>query len=177
MCFPDSALTQPRAKLSVPMRRRVLFVCMGNICRSPAAEGVFRHLLKSLNLDSTIGVDSAGTIAYHGGNPPDKRMQAAAQRRGYHLQGQARVLDGDDLETFDLVVAMDKSNYQDILDRSIRQGGVHKARICLLSSFLDGGWPQDVPDPYYGGSKGFELVLDMIETACPTILRDLSPDE
>jgi protein-tyrosine phosphatase len=159
------------------MRRRILFVCMGNICRSPAAEGVFRDLLKRLNLESEIGVDSAGTIAYHGGDPPDQRMQETAGRRGYQLQGRARVLGGDDLEEFDLVVAMDKSNYQDILDRSVRQGGSHKARICLLSDFLDSGWPQDVPDPFYGGSKGFELVLDMIETACPAILRDLSLDE
>ena len=104
-------------------------------------------------------------------------MQEAAQGRGYQLQGQARVLDGEDLGKFDLVVAMDKSNYQDIVDRSLRQGGIHKARVCLLSDFLDSSWPQDVPDPYYGGSKGFELVLDMIEAACPAILRDLSRDE
>ena len=93
------------------------------------------------------------------------------------MQGQARVLEGDDLEEFDLVVAMDKSNYQDIVGRSVQRGGIHRARICLLSDFLDSGWPQDVPDPYYGGSKGFERVLDMIEAACPAILRNLSLDE
>ena len=159
------------------MKRRVLFVCMGNICRSPAAEGVFRHLLKNLDLESEMEVDSAGTIAYHQGDPPDRRMQQAAHRRGYPLQGQARILNGDDLEEFDLVVAMDQSNYQDIQARSLQQGGIHKARICLLSDFLDASWPQDVPDPYYGGSRGFEMVLDMIEAACPAILRNLSLDE
>ena len=150
---------------------------MGNICRSPAAEGVFRHLLKSLDLESGIEADSTGTIACHQGDPPDRRMRQAAHKRGYQLQGHARILNGRDLEGFDLVVAMDRSNYQDIVERSHQQGGIHKARICLLSDFLDSSWPRDVPDPYYGGSRGFETVLDMIEAACPAILRSLSPDE
>ncbi len=147
---------------------------MGNICRSPAAEGVFRHLLESRQLESDIAVDSAGTIAYHRGDPPDRRMSQAAHKRGYRLQGRARVLNGSDLERFDLVIAMDESNHQDIVARSLQQGGNPKARICLLSEFLDSSRPRDVPDPYYGGSRGFETVLDMIEAACPAILRDLS---
>ena len=155
-------------------RPSVLFVCMGNICRSPAAEGVFCHLLNELGLESELAVDSAGTIGYHAGASPDGRMQKAARRRGYNLEGRSRVVEEADLEGFDLVVAMDRDNYRDLVNRSWGDGGLHKARICLLSDFLDGDWPQDVPDPYYGGPGGFERVLDMIEAACPAILRDLS---
>ena len=152
----------------------MLFVCMGNICRSPAAEGVFRHFLNNLGLKSQVEVDSAGTIASHAGDSPDSRMRKAARRRGYQLEGRSRVVEDADLVAFDLVVAMDRENYRDLVNRSWGNGDIHRTRICLLSEFLNAEWPQDVPDPYYGGPWGFERVLDMIEAACPAILRDLS---
>ena len=155
----------------------MLFVCMGNICRSPAAEGVFRHLLNNLGLKFQVEVDSAGTISCHAGEAPDSRMRKAASRRGYQLEGRSRVVEESDLEAFDLVVAMDRENYRDLVNRSWRNGEIHRARICLLSDFLDAEWPQDVPDPYYGGPRGFERVLDMIEAACPAILHALDSGE
>ncbi|MCG8462512.1 MAG: low molecular weight phosphotyrosine protein phosphatase [Holophagales bacterium] len=154
-------------------RRSVLFVCMGNICRSPAGEGLFRALVRERDLEDRFLADSAGTIAYHAGNAPDRRMSAAASRRGYELRGRARQIEVTDLERFDLIVAMDRQNLHDIeglgaLARERRREG----GLRLLSEFLDGG-PEDVPDPYYGGEAGFEQVLDMVEAACPRILEHL----
>ena len=147
----------------------MLFVCLGNICRSPTGEGVFQALLQSNNLEEYFHVDSAGTIGYHTGHEADERMQAAAARRGYQLLSRSRKITRDDLENFDLVIAMDRENFRDI-------GQLHEspsATIKLLSDFLDERWPTDVPDPYYGGAAGFEYVLDMIEAACPEILNYL----
>ena len=148
---------------------RVLFVCMGNICRSPAGEGVFRHLVETHGWSSRFQIDSAGTIGYHAGKPADARMRAAALKRGYDLQSISRKATRDDLENFDLVLAMDRENLAD-LKRLHQQP---ESRIELLSAFLDDRWPDDVPDPYYGGDAGFEYVLDMIEAACPAILDAL----
>jgi protein-tyrosine phosphatase len=161
---------------------RVLFVCMGNICRSPTGEGLFRQLVEEEGLQDHFLIDSAGTIGYHQGNPPDSRMRAAAARRGYTLEGGARQIRAEDFEDFDLVLAMDSDNYRDIAslrDQSapsrIEAGTVATAELRMLSDFLapDQGWPMDVPDPYYGGEAGFEKVLDMIEAACPNILAHL----
>ena len=155
------------------MKRSVLFVCMGNICRSPTGEGLMRQLVAEHGLEAEIEVDSAGTIAYHAGEPPDPRMREAAARRGYRLDGRARQIRREDFARFDLIVAMDRNNATDILALSGGGDGVNEAEVRLLSEFLPAGAPADVPDPYYGGAKGFETVLDMIEQACPAILARL----
>ena len=154
---------------SMSSPKRVLFVCMGNICRSPTGEGVMRHLVMSKQLDHRVHIDSAGTIGYHAGSPADARMQKSAARRGYALESRARRVTDDDLSTFDLVIAMDRENLHDLrsMDRD------PQVEIRLLSDFLSDEWPIDVPDPYYGGEAGFEQVLDMIEQACPMILESL----
>lgn len=140
---------------------------MGNICRSPAAEGVFLALLERQGNPDHFFVDSAGTIGYHAGNPADQRMILAARNRGYHLPSVARKIVSDDLKKFDLVVAMDRDNRRDILTLNPQP----ISDVKMLSDFLDDGWPTDVPDPYYGGDTGFEYVLDMLEAACPAILE------
>lgn len=129
-----------------------------------------QHLIEERGVESQVSIDSAGTIGYHTGHRADDRMQAAAQKRGYDLTSRSRKITPRDLETFDLVIAMDRENFQDIQH-------VHDAptaTIKLLSHWLGDEWPSDVPDPYYGGAEGFEYVLDMIEAACPLILDELS---
>jgi protein-tyrosine phosphatase len=143
---------------------------MGNICRSPAAEGVFRHYVQDKGYHDHIEIDSAGTIGYHSGSPPDSRMYETASRRGYRLESIARQVRQSDRDEFDLIVAMDQENMRDLAS-IFHTGGEH---IRLLGSFLgksgDSPIVQDVPDPYYGGSVGFKRVLDMIEEACPGML-------
>ncbi|WP_232529981.1 low molecular weight protein-tyrosine-phosphatase [Rosistilla oblonga] len=147
----------------------ILFVCMGNICRSPAAEGVMRRLVEAEGMDDRITIDSAGTIGFHTGKAADRRMRAAAQQRGLELTSRARQVTAADLQAFDLVVAMDADNARDL--NALADGG--SANIVLLSSFLEDDWPSDVPDPYYGGDEGFEFVLEMLDAACPKILESL----
>jgi protein-tyrosine phosphatase len=145
---------------------RILFVCMGNICRSPTAEGVMRHLVAQRGLDGEIEVHSAGTGGWHAGNPPDARSAKAAAARGITLEGAARQVTRADFEDFDLLVAMDRENLADL--RAIAPPGTeHKLRMLVA----DG---RDVPDPYYGGPRGFEDVLDLVETACAQLLDDLA---
>lgn len=150
-------------------KRSVLFVCWGNICRSPAAEGVMRHLVVERDLDDRIEIDSAGTIDAHQGESPDARMRRAASERGYILEGRSRPVVPEDFDRFDLVVAMDRSN---LVDLESMVGGPHE-HVLLLSHFLPDGGPVDVPDPYYGGGRGFEIALDMLTSACPVILDRL----
>ena len=148
----------------------VLFVCMGNICRSPAAEGVFRYYVDQQGSAENFYIDSAGTIDYHSGNPADPRMRAAAASRGYNLTSVSRQVAPEDLDEFDLIVAMDRDNLWYLEELA----GGPRPDIRLLGSFLPEhqGNPEQapqVPDPYYGGSQGFEDVLDMLERACPGI--------
>ncbi|MEL7060585.1 MAG: low molecular weight protein-tyrosine-phosphatase [Acidobacteriota bacterium] len=154
-------------------RTSVLFVCLGNICRSPAAEGVFRRLVESEGLASALIVDSAGTSAHHVGEPADPRMRRAAEARGHELTSRSRQVEPADFARFDLLVAMDRQNQRDLEARDPGGG----ASIRLLSDFLDleaqARRPVDVPDPYYGGAQGFEVVLDMIEEAAPGLLAHL----
>ena len=154
--------------LPTSSKRSVLFVCLGNVCRSPAAEGVMHHVVEHRGLGHQVFVDSAGTISYHAGEGADRRMRAAALRRGYDLTSRSRPITVDDAERFDLILAMDRSNHADILDHLDGR----PANVRLFSEFLDDG-PIDVPDPYYGGEQGFEQVLDLIEQACPRILDHL----
>ncbi len=149
--------------------QRLLFVCLGNICRSPAAEGVMQKLLVDRKLSDRFEVDSAGTSSFHIGEPADRRMRAAAARRGYDLTSRARMIHRRDFGEFDMVIAMDQNNLRELR----RYPEAASGRLCLLSDFLDESWPRDVPDPYYGGDEGFETVLDMLATACPKILEHL----
>ncbi|MCG6871656.1 MAG: low molecular weight phosphotyrosine protein phosphatase [Gammaproteobacteria bacterium] len=148
----------------------VLFVCLGNICRSPTAEGIFRKLVRERELDQHIHIDSAGTGAWHVGSPPDNRAQQAAARRDVDISGlRGRQVERDDFDRFDYVIAMDRSNLQDL--RSLARGRTE--HIELLLSYAHNWSEQDVPDPYYGGPAGFERVLDMIEDAANGLLRDI----
>lgn len=150
---------------------RVLFVCMGNICRSPTAEGVFRRLVEAEGLAEHIHIDSAGTHDYHIGNPPDARSQAAAARRGYDLSGlRARQVAAGDFADFDLVLAMDEHNRSLLLQQCPPQ---QRSRVRLFLEFAEGDAPVEVPDPYYGGPQGFEQVLDLIENAAQGLLRHI----
>lgn len=149
----------------------VLFVCMGNICRSPSAEGVFRHLLMKNKMDDRITIDSAGTHAYHIGEPPDKRSQRAALTRGVDLSQQvARRFDAADFDSFDYVVAMDNDNLHILNDLHSEQ---HKCKLSLFLDFAPQLDEDEVPDPYYGGERGFEHVLDLIEVAAEGLLADI----
>ncbi|MCB9554539.1 MAG: low molecular weight phosphotyrosine protein phosphatase [Deltaproteobacteria bacterium] len=149
------------------MGKRILFVCMGNICRSPAGEGVAESYIRQRGLAAQITVDSAGTIDHHSGEPADRRMRLAAERRGYQLNSRARQVESADFERFDLIVAMDRANRDDLLQQAANDA--QRKKVRLLGSFIDAA-ERDVPDPYYGGSDGFERVLDMIESAMPNII-------
>ncbi len=148
------------------MTKSVLFVCMGNICRSPAAEGVFRKLVEDAGRSGEFEIDSAGTISYHSGDRADRRMRAAAARRGYSLDSIARRISIEDFEQFDLIVTMDEENFLAV--QSMDPGG--RARVVRMCEFASSGNVQEVPDPYYGGEYGFELVLDILEDACANLL-------
>jgi len=151
-------------------KRRVLFVCLGNICRSPTGEGVFQALVRERGLSSRVEVDSAGTGSWHVGDPADRRMQEAAGDRGYELTSRARQATPEDFHDFDLIVAMDRSNRDNLA--AIAPHGA-RAELRLFSDFLPPGSPRDVPDPYYGGPQGFERVLDLIEEGSAQILNHL----
>ncbi len=149
--------------------KRILFVCLGNICRSPLAEGVFRHQLAERDsLD--IEFDSAGTAAYHQGEPPDERMSETARRHGVSLDGQlARKVTDADFEKFDLILAMDRENLGDLRRRAPKSA---QSRIQLFRSF-DPEVGEDVPDPYYGGADGFEEVFEIAQRSCAALLNHL----
>jgi len=149
----------------------VLFVCMGNICRSPTAQGVFSRLVEDYSLSDIIEIDSAGTHAYHIGEQPDARASAAALNRGIDLSSQqARRVSPDDFERFDYVLAMDNDNYE-ILVTSCPSG--LESRLRLFMDFAPDLETREVPDPYYGGGSGFERVLDLIEQASEGLLMEI----
>jgi len=151
---------------------RVCFVCLGNICRSPTAEGTMRQLLEEEQLTAQIEIDSAGTGDWHVGEPPDRRARAAGKRRGIDIRGRARRVVAKDFECFDYVIAMDRSNERDLL--RLAPGAAADAKVVLFRSY-DPGSPRDadVPDPYYGEGDGFERVLDICEAACRGLLRHI----
>lgn len=154
--------------------KRVLFVCTGNICRSPTAEGVLRKLAADAGLAHRIAVDSAGTHGYHAGEAPDARAQAHARRRGYDLSGlRARRFTREDFQAFDLILAMDREHHA-ILARLAPPSAGQKLRMMLEFARRPGG--DEVPDPYYGGPDGFELVLDLIEDAAEGLLDHLKAE-
>jgi protein-tyrosine phosphatase len=149
----------------------VLFVCMGNICRSPTAEGVFRHFVNAAGLEERIDVDSAGTHAYHVGQPPDRRASAAANRRGVSLADiQARRVSDSDFARFNYIIAMDEDNQARLIDQAPDE---HRGKVTLFLSYASVS-ETEVPDPYYGGAAGFERVLDLVEEASRGLLETLT---
>jgi len=150
---------------------RILFVCTGNICRSPTAEGVTKHILKNNALYSFIEVDSAGTQGYHVGEPPDRRSQLAAQKRGIDLSGlRARQVHPADFKRFDLLLAMDRDHLA-TLNRDCPPE--YRDKLSLFMRYASRFKIDEVPDPYYGGAQGFEAVLDMIEDAASGLIASL----
>ena len=149
----------------------VLFVCMGNICRSPTAEGVFRHHAERTGMHERLVIDSAGTHAYHVGEPADRRARAAAERRGISLEGiYARRVSSADFERFDYIIAMDEDNLARLHEEAPDEYH-HKIRLFLEFAAVE---ETEVPDPYYGGAAGFERVLDLVEDASRGLLETLS---
>jgi protein-tyrosine phosphatase len=147
---------------------RILFVCLGNICRSPTAEAVVRALAAREAPELGLEVDSAGTAGYHVGEPADPRMRAAAARRGYDLDPlRARIIEPRDFERFDLILAMDRENLAVLHRRAPEQAREH---VRLFLEFAPHREPEEVPDPYYGGPNGFEEVLDLVEAAARGLL-------
>ena len=153
------------------MTTRLLFVCLGNICRSPSAENIMNHLLEQRGLTSQVSCDSAGTSSYHIGSPPDSRMNAAAKKRGIQLVGSARQFTADDFEEFDLILAMDDSNYRNIL--ALDTAGQYRSKVKRMCDFCQQHPDREVPDPYYGGADGFDYVINLLMDACNGLLKEL----
>jgi protein-tyrosine phosphatase len=167
------AEVEPRSGAQVePVR--ILFVCLGNICRSPTAEGVTRAIVREAGLESSVELDSAGTGGWHVGSQPDERATETARARGIALEGAARQVRAEDFEDFDLIVAMDGSNLADL--RRMAPDGRAREKVRLLREFdpaSAGLEDLDVPDPYYGGPRGFEDVLDLVQAACAGLLEEV----
>jgi protein-tyrosine phosphatase len=152
---------------------RILFVCMGNICRSPTAEGVMRHVVEREGLSDTIEVESAGTGGWHVGDAPDERATAAARARGITMEGEARQFTVEDFDDFDLILAMDEQNRRDIL--RLAGDDEQRAKVRMFREFDPASRDDanlDVPDPYYGGKDGFEHVLDLVEAAAEGLVAE-----
>ena len=157
------------------MQQKILFVCLGNICRSPSAENVMNHLVARSGLSDRLICDSAGTAGYHVGASPDRRMQAAALKRGLKMTGLARQFVRRDFENFDLILAMDRDNYRDIL--SLDRDGVYRDKVQLMCGYCSRFDDLEVPDPYYGGDDGFDYVIDLLFDACEGLLDSLVREE
>ena len=154
---------------------KVLFVCLGNICRSPAAQGIFEHYVRENGLQDRIEADSAGTYGGHRGELPDRRMRTAALYRGFALTHQSRQVKSIDLLDFDLVIAMDDQNYEDLMHIAPSVEATHKIR--RMSDFLTTRRMSYIPDPYYMGAEGFSHVLDLLEDGCQNLLNLISKAE
>ena len=146
---------------------KVLFVCLGNICRSPAAHGIFEHIVKENGMQDNIEIDSAGTYGGHRGELPDRRMRTAAMYRGYALTHKSRPVSSLDFLDFDLIVAMDDQNYEDLMHLAPSVEATHK--IKRMASYLTTHSISYIPDPYYMGTEGFTLVLDLLEEGCQNL--------
>jgi protein-tyrosine phosphatase len=150
------------------MTTRLLFVCLGNICRSPSAENIMAHLIAQRGLSSSISCDSAGTSSYHIGSPPDRRMKIAAAAQGIELIGSARQFKRQDFEYFDWILAMDQSNYDDIV--ALDPSAQYHHKVKLMCEFCRHHRDREVPDPYYGGADGFTYVINLLQDACEGLL-------
>ena len=151
---------------------KILFICMGNICRSPSAEAVMQSLVKQKDLEQEIVCDSAGTFDYHRGKPADARMQKHARLRGYELISISRPFEDEDFELFDWIITMDEDNYQQI--KWFDQSNNYTDKIRRMTDFCSSTQVSEVPDPYYGGDHGFENVLDILEDTCQGLLEFIS---
>lgn len=154
----------------MPNPTRLLFVCLGNICRSPSGENVMHHLIEEAGLADHFEMDSAGTAGWHVGKKPDSRMTTAARNRGIPMQGRARQVSPEDFASFDWIFAMDRSNYADLVEVR-EQCPDPTARLVLFCEFCERHDETEVPDPYYGGPEGFEKVLDLLEDGCGAFLK------
>jgi protein-tyrosine phosphatase len=150
---------------------RILFLCMGNICRSPAAHCVFQHMVDDAGLTDQFEIESAGTIGFHVGNPPDGRMQEVMRARGIPIIGRSKQLDSFDMSHYDLILAMDNDNRSGAL--ALARGDAQRAKVKLFCDYCSEHSETEVPDPYYGGDRGFEHVMDLIEDGCRNLLKEL----
>lgn len=153
------------------MKHKILFVCLGNICRSPAAEGIFKHMVSQRGVDDSFVVDSAGTYGGHAGQKADSRMRSVASKRGYDLTSRSRKITADDFFEFDMIVVMDDSNYEKVNRLSPDMPSINK--IYRMSEFCHKTGVTYVPDPYYEGHEGFEQVLDILEDGCENLLSHI----
>lgn len=155
------------------MKKKILFVCLGNICRSPAAQGIMQSLIDKAGIQGDFEIDSAGLYGGHAGELPDHRMRIHASRRGYQLDHRSRPVKVSDFRDFDLIVAMDDSNYSRL--KSMAPTVEDEKKVVRMIDYVK-GYPQyfSVPDPYYEGSEGFELVLDLLEDGCANLLENLN---
>jgi len=157
------------------INKKILFVCLGNICRSPAAEGIMAQIIKNNSLDEYITVDSAGTIPYHNGELPDHRMRSHALKRGYNLTHKSRLFDPvKDFDFFDYIVVMDGQNYRDITTLDKRKQYIEK--VYKMVDFCSKYDVKEVPDPYYLGPQGFEDVINILEDGCSGLLNKVIDD-
>lgn len=155
--------------------KQVLFVCQGNICRSPSAEAVFNRMIEHRELTAQLACDSAGTIAYHNGEPADYRMKQVAAKRGYELTSISRKFNpAKDFDRFDYIIGMDTMNVRDL--KVLARNDEEKRKISLMTDYCFDSRHNSVPDPYYGGTSGFELVLDILEDACEGLLRQIQKE-
>ena len=154
---------------------KVLFVCLGNICRSPAAHGIFEHIVKENGMQDNIEIDSAGTYGGHRGELPDRRMRTAAMYRGYALTHRSRPVSSLDFLEFDLIIAMDDQNYEDLMHLAPSVDATHKIR--RMASYLTTHSISYIPDPYYMGTEGFSLVLDLLEEGCKNLFDEIKNAE
>lgn len=153
--------------------QKILFVCLGNICRSPLAEGILQNLVSEKNLEADFLIESAGTAAYHVGEKPDNRSRKTAENHGFYLTSRARQFQKSDFGKFDFIIAMDKSNQRNILQMTENQA--YKAKVYLMSDFdKDQKFSMEVPDPYYGGDAGFENVYQQLDFCCRNFLEEIA---
>jgi protein-tyrosine phosphatase len=157
------------------MPTKLLFVCLGNICRSPSAENIMNHLITQQGLSQQILCDSAGTSSYHVGSSPDRRMSAAAQHREITLVGKSRQFTAADFEAFDLILVMDHDNYRDVL--SLDSGDRYGHKVKLMCDYCQNHSDREVPDPYYGGEAGFDYVIDLLVDACAGLLENIKDEK
>ena len=157
-------------------KTKILFVCLGNICRSPSAEAVMKGILEKEGLDGNFEIDSAGTAAWHEGEPADPRMQVHARKRGYNLTSISRPVRPEvDFDKFDFIIAMDDQNMRDL--KRMAQKEEHHKKLFMMTDFAKEFSYKSVPDPYYGGDEGFELVLDLLEDSCSGLLEKVTDEQ
>ncbi len=156
---------------SINKKIKVLFVCLGNICRSPAAEGIFKRMVADANLEEEVYVDSAGTSGWHENELPDDRMRKHGAARDYDFNSRSRKFVSNDFKTFDYIIVMDDDNYNNVV--KLAENEFEKSKVYRMSNFLSDSSHKFIPDPYYGEADGFELVMDLLEDSCSQLLEQV----